>query len=100
MLKYIAIAAAAVALLVSWRPSPVAAIPIFSHQYGVSCAKCHAVIPHLNEFGAAFMANGNRIPGVKPGPAFPVSVKVNLLDSSENQGEGQNGAGLPKAIVD
>ena len=87
-------------LLVSWRPTPGTAIPIFSHQYDVTCSKCHSVIPHLNEFGAAFMASGYRIPGVKPGPAFPVSAKVNLVDSSENQGEGPDGAGLPKAIVD
>ena len=46
------------------------------------------------------MANGYRIPGVKPGPAFPVSAKANLLASSENQGDGDNGAGLPKQIVD
>ena len=38
------------------------------------------------------MANGYRIPGVKPGPAFPISVKANLVDSSENQGDGDNGA--------
>lgn len=87
-------------LLVSWCPTPGTAIPIFSHQYDVACSKCHSVIPHLNAFGAAFMASGYRIPGVKPGPAFPVSVKVNLVDSSENQGDGPDGAGLPKAIVD
>jgi hypothetical protein len=79
---------------------PVAAIPIFAHQYDVTCAKCHSVIPHLNEFGAAFMANGDRIPGIQPGPAFPLSTKLNLVDSSENQGDGPDGQGLPKAIVD
>ena len=100
MLKYLTFAFAAIVLLVSWRPASVTAIPIFSHQYDVSCSKCHSVIPHLNEFGAAFMANGYRIPGVKPGPAFPISAKANLVDSSENQGDGENGAGLPKAIVD
>jgi hypothetical protein len=82
------------------RPAPAPAIPLFAHQYDVTCAKCHSVIPHLNEFGAAFMANGDRIPGIQPGPAFPVSTKANVLDSSENQGDGPNGAGLPKAIVD
>src|SRR5580704_9145513 len=85
----------------AWRqPEPVSAVPIFAHQYGVSCVKCHSVIPHLNEFGAAFMASGYRIPGVKPGPAFPISAKANLVASSENQGDGPNGAGLPKQIVD
>jgi hypothetical protein len=58
------------------------------------------VVPHLNEFGAAFLANGNRIPGVQPGPAFSLSSKANLVDSSQNQGSGPNGEGLPKAIID
>jgi hypothetical protein len=61
----------------------------------VTCEKCHSVIPHLNEFGAAFLASGSRIPGAPPGRAFPLSTKVNLADSSEYQGPG-----LPKAIVD
>jgi hypothetical protein len=100
MLKYTLTAVAVLLLLATWRPSPGTAIPIFSHQYDVSCSKCHSVIPHLNEFGAAFMAEGYRIPGVKPGPAFPAAVKVNLVDSSANQGEGPGGAGLPKAVVD
>ncbi|MGH7715116.1 MAG: hypothetical protein ACREML_03865, partial [Vulcanimicrobiaceae bacterium] len=82
------------------RARPVVAIPIFAHQYGVTCEKCHSVIPHLNAFGAAFMANGYRIPGVKPGPAFPISSKANLIASSINQGDGPGGAGLPKDIVD
>jgi hypothetical protein len=82
------------------RPQPAPAIPLFAHQYDVTCSKCHSVIPHLNDFGAAFMASGYRIPGVKPGPAFPLSAKINLLDSSEKQGDGPDGAGLPKAIVD
>ncbi len=81
-------------------PAPVAAIPLFAHQYGVTCEKCHSVIPHLTAFGAAFMANGYRIPGVQPQRVVPVSTKVNLVDSSENQGSGPDGAGLPKAIVD
>jgi hypothetical protein len=92
--------ALAAGLAAALRPAPAQAIPLFAHQYDVTCAKCHSVIPHLNEFGAAFLAYGYRIPGVKPGPAFPISGKINLLDSSENQGDGPNGAGLPKAIVD
>jgi hypothetical protein len=79
---------------------PAEAIPLFARQYQVTCEKCHSVIPHLNEFGAAFLAYGYRIPGVKPAPTFPVSIKANLVDSSANQGSGPNGAGLPKAIVD
>ena len=82
------------------RPLPAPGIPIFAHQYDLTCEKCHSVIPHLNAFGAAFMANGYRIPGVQPGPAFPLAAKANLVDSSEKQGSGPDGAGLPKAIVD
>ncbi len=83
------------------RPHTASAIPLFAHQYGVTCEKCHSVIPHLNEFGAAFMANGDRIPGLKAGAvSVPFSAKVNLVDSSERQGEGPDGEGLPKAIVD
>ncbi len=93
----VALLTLALALL---RPQPAAAVPIFSHEYGVSCEKCHSVMPHLTPFGAAFLAAGYRIPGVQPGPAFPLSAKANLVDSSEQQGDGPGGAGLPKAIVD
>jgi hypothetical protein len=82
------------------RPAAAPAIPLFAHQYGVTCEKCHSVIPHLNEFGAAFLAYGERFPGISSGPAFPLSVKVNAVDSSEYQGDGPDGQGLPKAIVD
>ncbi|HLY03832.1 MAG TPA: hypothetical protein VKR56_15205 [Candidatus Cybelea sp.] len=87
------------ALLVG-EPAAAGAIPLFAHQYGVTCEKCHSVVPHLNAFGAAFLAYGERFPGVSSGPAFPISVKANFVDSSEYQGSGPNGAGLPKAIVD
>ena len=80
--------------------APAQAIPLFAAQYGVTCEKCHTVIPHLNEFGSAFLSLGYRIPGVKPGPAFPISMKANLVSSSANQGDGPDGAGLPKNIVD
>lgn len=97
MSRRIALVAALVGLLIvaGLCSRPVVAIPIFAHQYGVTCEKCHSVIPHLNAFGAAFMANGYRIPGVKPGPAFPISAKTNMVASTENQGDG-----LPKDIVD
>jgi hypothetical protein len=78
----------------------VVGIALFAHQYGVTCAKCHSVIPHLNGFGAAFLANGERFPGISSGPAIPLATKVNVVDSSEYQGGGPNGRGLPKFIVD
>src|SRR5579872_3390622 len=86
---------AIVALISGARQMPAAAIPLFAHQYGVTCEKCHSVVPHLNEFGAAFLASGDRIPGVQPGPAFPIAAKGNFVASNVNQGPG-----LPKAVVD
>ena len=96
ILAVVALALTAVAV----ATPPAAAIPIFAHQYGITCQKCHTVIPHLTQFGAAFMASGNRIPGVRPAPVLPFAAKVNFVDSSEYQGDGPDGAGLPKAIVD
>jgi len=87
-------------LLVALGSGRAQAIPLFTHQYGVTCEKCHTVIPHLNQFGAAFLAYGERFPGVSSWPSFPLSIKGNFVDSSQNQGTGPNGAGLPKAIVD
>lgn len=75
-------------------------IALFARQYGVSCQKCHTVIPHLNEFGSHFLASGDRIPGISSGPGLPLAAKVNLVDSSADQGSGDGGAGLPRAIVD
>ncbi len=75
-------------------------IALFAHQYGVTCQKCHTVVPHLNDFGEHFLASGDRIPGVAPGAAFPIAARVNLVGSSERQGDGPGGSGLPKAIVD
>lgn len=95
-----AIVAAVVGAVLCSVRGPAVGIPLFAHQYQVTCEKCHSVIPHLNAFGAAFMASGYRIPRVQPQSAFPLSAKTNLVDSSENQGDGPNGAGLPKAIVD
>jgi hypothetical protein len=94
--RYLALAAVAALALAA----PADAIPIFAHEYGVTCQKCHSQVPRLNEFGAHFAANGYRIAGVTPGPAAPVAVRFNLVASSERQGDGPDGNGLPKAIVD
>lgn len=77
---------------------PVLAIALFARQYGVTCTKCHTVIPHLTTFGAHFLAAGDRIPGLSAPPG--AAAKLNLVASSERQGPGPNGAGLPKAILD
>jgi hypothetical protein len=75
-------------------------IALFARQYGVTCQKCHTVIPHLNAFGAHFLAAGDRIPGVSSWPSVPISAKINLLASTEQQGDGPDGQGLPRWIVD
>ena len=96
LLVILGVACCALAL----RPAPTRAVPIFSHQYDVTCEKCHTVIPHLNAFGAAFMASGYRIPGVRP--ARPSRSRPKRISSTRarTKATGPNGAGLPKAIVD
>ena len=73
--RFLGLVLPAIGALVAWaalaaRPEPATSIPIFAHQYEVTCDKCHSVIPHLNEFGAAFMASGYRIPGVQARPGL------------------------------
>jgi hypothetical protein len=81
-----------------------AAIPVFAHRYGLTCQTCHTEIPHLTPFGERFLADGYRIRGLRPKPAFPVAVKVQLVYSSRGSGDedepGEAGGPLPKAIVD
>jgi hypothetical protein len=75
-------------------PSRAQAIPVFAHRFGLTCLRCHTVVPHLTPFGEAFRARGYRLPGLNPRGAFPAALKVNL----EYGGDG--GGGLPKAVVD
>ncbi len=75
-------------------PRPAAAIPVFAHRYGLTCQVCHTTVPHLTDFGAAFLARGYRLPGQPPRATFPIAVKVNLQYASDASG------GLPKAVVD
>jgi hypothetical protein len=70
------------------------ALPVFSHEYGVPCQKCHTAIPSLNTFGKAFLDNGYHIMGSNVPPVFPISAKANLLYSSDPA------PGMPKAVVD
>jgi hypothetical protein len=92
----LAAALAAVAGLLA--PRPAEAIPVFAHRYGLTCQACHTVVPHLTAFGERFEENGYRLPGVKPKPAFPIAVRVQLAYASGTGGEGE--AKLPKAVVD
>jgi hypothetical protein len=75
-------------------PRPAQAIPVFAHRYGLSCQTCHTAVPHLTPFGEAFLADGYRLPGRRPGRPFPAAVKVNLQYGSEAENH------LPKAVVD
>ena len=78
---------------------PVEAIPVFAHRYGLTCQACHTEIPHLTPFGERFLADGYRIRGLQPKPAFPVAVKVQTAYSSASE-ESEGGGKLPKAVVD
>jgi hypothetical protein len=78
-------------------PRPAAAIPVFAGRYGLTCQACHTVVPHLTAFGEQFLANGYRVPGLKPKSAFPVALRVETAYSSASGGDA---APLPKTIVD
>ncbi len=80
---------------VAFSSAPASAIPVFAHRYGLSCQVCHTTVPHLNALGEEFLAGGYALPGAKPGPVFPLAIKVNLAYSSE-----PTGSSLPKAVVD
>jgi hypothetical protein len=76
------------------------AIPVFAHRYNLTCQACHTVVPHLNHFGETFLANGYRIPGIKPKAAFPVAVRVELDYASAGAADPDDIKGpLPKTIV-
>jgi hypothetical protein len=76
------------------------AIPVFAHRYGLTCQACHTVVPHLTPFGETFLANGYRIPGMKPKPAFPVSIRVEVNYASAGAADPDDVKGpLPKTIV-
>jgi hypothetical protein len=85
---------------VALEARPANAIPVFAHRYGLSCQACHTVVPHLTAFGEAFLANGYRIKGLKPKPAFPVALRVELAYASAGTADPSATAPLPKAIVD
>lgn len=59
--------AVATALLLSMVAARAEAIPAFARKYRVSCSTCHAPVPRLNAFGAAFANNGFEFtPGEPP----------------------------------
>jgi hypothetical protein len=76
------------------------AIPVFAHRYGLTCQACHTVVPHLTRFGETFLANGYRLPGIKPKPAFPIAVRVEVDYASAGAADPDDIKGpLPKTIV-
>jgi hypothetical protein len=89
-------------LAIAALPRPAAAIPVFAHRYGFTCQVCHTVVPHLTNFGQLFLANGYRLPGIKPKPAFPVAVRMEDAYASGGAADpdATNTGPLPKAIVD
>jgi hypothetical protein len=83
-------------------PVPAGAIPVFAHRYGLTCQVCHTVVPHLTAFGQLFLANGYRMPGLKPKAVFPIAVRMEDSYASAGAADPDDvGHGpLPKAIVD
>lgn len=76
------------------------AIPVFAHRFGLTCQACHTEVPHLTPFGEAFLANGYRLPGLKPKPAFPVAIRVETDYASAGAADPDDIKGpLPKTIV-
>ncbi len=81
-------------------PRPAQAIPVFAHRYGLTCQACHTEVPHLTAFGQAFLANGYRIRGVSPKPAFPAAVRVETDYASAGAADPDEVSGpLPKTVV-
>ncbi len=79
---------------------PAAAIPVFAHRYGLTCQACHTEVPHLTPFGEVFLANGYRLPGIQPKPAFPVAVRIETNYASAGAADPDEAKGtLPKTIV-
>lgn len=77
------------------------AIPVFAHRYNLTCQACHTVVPRLTPFGETFLANGYRLPGVKPKPAFPVALRFETNYAGTGAVDPDDVKGpLPKTIVD
>ena len=66
-----------VALLTA-RPEPSGAIPLFAQRYHLRCGACHSVLPELNAFGNAFRNRGYRLPGVPIHGTTGVALRYQL----------------------
>src|SRR5215470_3779674 len=51
------------AILALALPSPGRAIPAFARKYHTTCARCHSVVPRLNNYGWNFKLRGFHVPG-------------------------------------
>jgi hypothetical protein len=86
--------------LVLAAPERADAIPVFAHRFGLTCQACHTEVPHLTPFGETFLANGYRLPGIAPKPAFPVALRVEIDYASAGAADPDDVKGpLPKTIV-
>lgn len=66
----------------------------------MTCQACHTEVPHLTPFGRVFLANGYRLPGITPKPAFPVAVRVETDYASAGAADPDDVRGpLPRTIV-
>jgi hypothetical protein len=99
MARWLAVTVSLAGMAVLLARAPAGAIPVFAHRYGLSCQACHTEVPHLTPFGEAFLANGYRIRGLTPKPAFPVALRVELAYASGGSDDSGSGS-LPKTIVD
>jgi hypothetical protein len=73
-------------------PLPANATSIFAREYGLSCDRCHTVVPLLNTFGENFKSNGYRISGLRQTPAIPLSTSVlTTYQSSGDEGHAHAG---------
>ncbi|HTJ28011.1 MAG TPA: hypothetical protein VMA36_17780 [Candidatus Limnocylindria bacterium] len=100
MPRWLAVGLALGGAALAFSPRPAEAIPVFAHRYGLSCQACHTEVPHLTAFGQTFMANGYRIKGLAPKPAFPVALRVELAYASGGGSDEESSGPLPKTIVD
>ena len=95
MIRHALFLIAFVGACASIAPRQASAIPVFAHRYGLSCQACHTAVPHLSEFGEAFLERGYRLPGVEAKTVLPIAIKINLNYTSE-----PDASGLPRALVD
>ncbi|HZT44374.1 MAG TPA: hypothetical protein VFA07_19570 [Chthonomonadaceae bacterium] len=63
-------------------PTPGHAIPAFARKYHTTCARCHSVVPRLNNYGWNFKLRGFHVPGDEDIGTIPTpeDKKLTLLD--------------------